>query len=295
MRPKFTNLFSVFPGTTLYVSPLFCCLLAQQLHKLRSAALQWLSSHYPSMSFSEAEDLVSEGVANYLRTPLCRNDSSWHWFHALIRFKADSKHGKQICAPLGTRHLERRHRSRAFWSFSTETSEEIGVCIESAETLLNEVTKLTDDSGDALWKDQCIELVNRCIGELQDPCMTILRCFYYHNLSMTEIAEEVGLKNADTAKAKKNQCMKRLIDNVKSLVKFWHSSKALFLIKSSDNNMPAQSSTAHTNLVSFSQDWPGGYWAQWGQCPTTSYDGSILSLWQVSTRPTFATRGDTIL
>ena len=33
-------------------------------------------------------------------------------------------------------------------------------------------------------------------------------------------AEEVGLKNADTAKAKKNQCMKRLIDNVKRMVRF---------------------------------------------------------------------------
>ena len=46
-------------------APSSAALLAQQLHKLRSAALQWLSSHYPSMSFSEAEDLVSEGVANY--------------------------------------------------------------------------------------------------------------------------------------------------------------------------------------------------------------------------------------
>ena len=39
-------------------APSSAALLAQQLHKLRSAALQWLS-------FSEAEDLVSEGVANY--------------------------------------------------------------------------------------------------------------------------------------------------------------------------------------------------------------------------------------
>ena len=200
-------------------APSSAALLAQQLHKLRSAALQWLSSHYPSMSFSEAEDLVSEGVANYYErlsagTIALDTDFMRYTFKAI-----------QNMASKSVRHLGRvtssddidQERSEAF---STETSEETAICIESAETLLDEVAKLTDDSGDALWKDQCIELVNRCIGELQDPCMTILRCFYYHNLSMTEIAEEVGLKNADTAKAKKNQCMKRLLDNVKGLGKF---------------------------------------------------------------------------
>ena len=185
-------------------APSSAALLAQQLHKLRSAALQWLSSHYPSMSFSEAEDLVSEGVANYYErlsagTIALDTDFMRYTFKAI-----------QNMASKSVRHLGRvtssddidQERSEAF---STETSEETAICIESAETLLDEVAKLTDDSGDALWKDQC---------------MTILRCFYYHNLSMTEIAEEVGLKNADTAKAKKNQCMKRLIDNVKGLVKF---------------------------------------------------------------------------
>lgn len=149
-------------------APSSAALLAQQLHKLRSAALQWLSSHYPSMSFSEAEDLVSEGVANYYErlsagTIALDTDFMRYTFKAI-----------QNMASKSVRHLGRvtssddidQERSEAF---STETSEEIGVCIESAETLLDEVTKLTDDSGDALWKDQCIELVNRCIGELQDP------------------------------------------------------------------------------------------------------------------------------
>jgi len=67
------------------------------------------------------------------------------------------------------------------FNFNSEVKENVAQ-YEAGKLLGNELAqKLTDDSGDALWKDQCIELVNRCIGELQDPCMTILRCFYYHN------------------------------------------------------------------------------------------------------------------
>lgn len=44
-------------------------------------------------------------------------------------------------------------------------------------------------------------------------CAEIIRAYYMgcEKTSMAEIAAEVGLKNADTAKAKKNQCMKDLI------------------------------------------------------------------------------------
>lgn len=38
--------------------------------------------------------------------------------------------------------------------------------------------------------------------------------FYYSDMSMDEIAEELGLKNASTAKARKSQCMTDLIKRV---------------------------------------------------------------------------------
>lgn len=47
-----------------------------------------------------------------------------------------------------------------------------------------------------------------------EPCGSIIRLFYYEELSMDEIAEEIGYKNATTAKAKKSQCMTDLIKRV---------------------------------------------------------------------------------
>jgi DNA-directed RNA polymerase specialized sigma24 family protein len=48
-----------------------------------------------------------------------------------------------------------------------------------------------------------------------EPCASIIRLFYYENMSMDDIANEVGFKNARTAITRKNQCMKDLIVRVK--------------------------------------------------------------------------------
>lgn len=47
-----------------------------------------------------------------------------------------------------------------------------------------------------------------------EPCASIIKLFYYENMSMEEIAEEIGYRNAQTAKAKKSQCMTDLIKRV---------------------------------------------------------------------------------
>lgn len=52
--------------------------------------------------------------------------------------------------------------------------------------------------------------------EPPEPCGSLIILFYYENLSMDEIAERIGYKNATTAKSKKSQCMKDLIRRVKN-------------------------------------------------------------------------------
>ena len=47
-----------------------------------------------------------------------------------------------------------------------------------------------------------------------EPCASIIRYFYYEGMSMDEIADEIGYRNAQTAKAKKSQCMTDLIKRV---------------------------------------------------------------------------------
>jgi len=47
------------------------------------------------------------------------------------------------------------------------------------------------------------------VEALGDPCKLLLQLFYYHNLSMKEIAERLGYSSENTAKAQKYKCIER--------------------------------------------------------------------------------------
>ncbi len=67
----------------------------------------------------------------------------------------------------------------------------------------NPVEQLIED-------DRKLKLVNHCLSMLGDPCRALLNAYYYRNLSMNEIAAEMGYTNADNAKNQKYKCFKRL-------------------------------------------------------------------------------------
>lgn len=48
------------------------------------------------------------------------------------------------------------------------------------------------------------------MAELSDRCRTLLQLRIVHGLSMPDIADHLGLANANTAKTAKNKCLKRL-------------------------------------------------------------------------------------
>jgi RNA polymerase sigma factor (sigma-70 family) len=55
-------------------------------------------------------------------------------------------------------------------------------------------------------------LVSEALGKIGEQCRKLLLLFYWEELSMDEIAAQLGFANADTAKAKKYQCKKALED-----------------------------------------------------------------------------------
>lgn len=48
------------------------------------------------------------------------------------------------------------------------------------------------------------------IGRMLEPCKTLLRLFYYENLSFKDIAARMGYKNDTVAKNQKKRCLERL-------------------------------------------------------------------------------------
>ena len=62
------------------------------------------------------------------------------------------------------------------------------------------------------------EFLDRVFDSIPDSCKMLLKKFYWDHTPMDEIASMLGLRNADTAKAKKNRCMNQFKDIAKKLL-----------------------------------------------------------------------------
>lgn len=62
------------------------------------------------------------------------------------------------------------------------------------------------------------EFIDRVFESIPDDCKTLLKKFYWDHSPMNEIASMLGLRNAETAKTKKNRCMNKFNEIAKRLV-----------------------------------------------------------------------------
>lgn len=62
------------------------------------------------------------------------------------------------------------------------------------------------------------ELVRTALERIGERCKQLLKLFYWEELSMEEIAVQMGFANSDSAKAKKYQCKKALETVLKELM-----------------------------------------------------------------------------
>lgn len=62
------------------------------------------------------------------------------------------------------------------------------------------------------------EFLDRVFDSIPDACKTLLKKFYWDHKPMDEIASIMGLRNADTAKTKKNRCMNQFKEIAKKLI-----------------------------------------------------------------------------
>lgn len=67
-----------------------------------------------------------------------------------------------------------------------------------------------DPTADPSEDEDRIEAMRRAFDRLGEPCRTLLLLFYWEQLSMADVATQLGFANADVAKAKKYQCKEQL-------------------------------------------------------------------------------------
>ena len=76
-----------------------------------------------------------------------------------------------------------------------------------------------DDAEELKERIEREDFVERMVGEMKPPCSDLLKAFYWDKLSGTEIAEKQNFSNADSVKAQKYKCMKKLKPLLESFIR----------------------------------------------------------------------------
>lgn len=76
---------------------------------------------------------------------------------------------------------------------------------EGQELPIPDISKWDDD----LYEGS-LQLVEKCLEKLGEPCKSLLELYYFHGLSMDEIADKMNYKNRFTSKNLKYKCVNRL-------------------------------------------------------------------------------------
>lgn len=176
-------------------------------NKLKPLFQNVLKNRFNSISSDDIDDLYQEAfiaVYDNLQKGKIKDQTSWNAY--II----------QIGLNLATKKMRHVVKSDSLDAMFTYDEEEQTLQTNRVEKLLHNYMK-EDDS--LCNNTEVVQVLGDELQYTPEPCSTIIRLFYYDNMSMEEISVAVNMKNADTAKSKKSQCMKGFVDRVKKSLK----------------------------------------------------------------------------
>lgn len=168
---------------------------------LRPKFIRILTAKYPSLRLDEAEDLYQDAfiaVKSNMERGKVRESTSWEAY--IIRIGIN---------------LTNKYLRKAQLTDSIEEAEEN----DKPNRLAAFLNSSTEDEKDGLQSMKVQAILGSELEHSPGRCHKILRLFYFASLDLTEIAEEVGLKNAGSVKVTKSRCMKDLIGRVKNAIR----------------------------------------------------------------------------
>ncbi len=174
-------------------------------NRLRPEFLRRLTAKYSGLSLYDAENLYQDtfiAVQENLMLGRIKEDTSWSSYIMTIGMNMASKAWRKIGKTDSTDE-----------GFDTDDEDSGPKIARKVEELLRTMPAGEDEL--PLYKnEEALSLLGDELTHTPEPCGSIIRLFYYEDMSMDDIAEEIGYKNATTAKAKKSQCMSDLINRV---------------------------------------------------------------------------------
>lgn len=172
-------------------------------NKVRPMFVNTLRKRFSQLDYDTIENLYQDAflaVYENLQAGRVREDTSW------------SSYIIQIGIYLATKELRHSGITDSIYEFGGDNEEGHQQISRTVELLLSQLT--TED--ESLYQNvNALSLLGEELNYTPEPCNSIIRLFYYDDMSMEEIAVAVNFKNATTAKSKKSQCMKTLIERVK--------------------------------------------------------------------------------
>ncbi|MDW3210927.1 MAG: sigma-70 family RNA polymerase sigma factor [Reichenbachiella sp.] len=83
-----------------------------------------------------------------------------------------------------------------------------------SEDIINE---LYDKHNDSFEKEEKLKIGMEALNRLGKRCQEIIKLFYVHNKSMSDIAEIMNFADGNVAKTTKSRCFKKLLEEVNRL------------------------------------------------------------------------------
>jgi len=149
----------------------------------RSEFLKWMTAEFPC-SVHEATDIYQESVLT-----LFENVTSG-------KLKKLTSNLKSYLFGIGKNKYHEYRKSNYRYIFGIKQAPALQV---------EEISHI-----EAEQKEARLQLVEACLEKLGDPCRSLLELYYFHDMSMEEIAESLEYKNSNTTKNLKYKCLGKL-------------------------------------------------------------------------------------
>lgn len=89
------------------------------------------------------------------------------------------------------------------------------------DDIINEISSnLSEDIWQARKKEDLLNIVRKCIEDMNEKCRIILTRYYWEKVPMKEIKEEVGFKSARTVSNRKKDCFIELRKKILNQIEF---------------------------------------------------------------------------